>query len=178
MVARLSKRKGVVLDQPTEEMASLGGGQGERFVEVQPASKKGAKAERDKKGPRAGRAITRVTVLLLLMVVSLVGVAILFGSEAQQANRDSKYIEQSDQLLMLSQRIAKDAAAASLGEESAFRDLKHSRIEYQNIIDSLENGNASLRIPPSPMLVRPALMTLNTTWLGVRRHVDEILKQE
>ena len=178
MVARLSKKKGVVLDQPTEELASLGGGQGERFVEVQPASKKRAKAERGKKGSRAGRSMTGVSVLLLLMVVSLVGVAILFGSEAQQANRDSKYIEQSDQLLMLSQRIAKDAAAATLGEESAFSDLKRSRADYQNIIDSLKDGNVSLGIPPSPMMVRPALMALNTTWLGVRHHVDQIVKQE
>ena len=178
MVARLSKKKGVVLDQPTEELASLGGGQGERFVEVQPASKKRAKAERGKKGSRAGRSMTGVSVLLLLMVVSLVGVAILFGSEAQQANRDSKYIEQSDQLLMLSQRIAKDAAAATLGEESAFSDLKRSRADYQNIIDSLKDGNVSLGIPPSPMIVRPALMALNTTWLGVRHHVDQIIKEE
>ncbi len=178
MVARLSKKKGVVLDQPTEELASIGGGQGERFVEVQPAPKKRAKAERGKKGPRAGRAMTGVSVLLLLMVASLIGVAILFGSEAQQANEDAKYIEQSGQLLTLSQRIAKDAAAATLGEESAFRDLKRSRADYQNIIDTLKNGNVSLGLPPSPTAVRPALMTLNATWLGVRHRVDAIVKQE
>jgi twitching motility protein PilJ len=178
MVARLSKKKGVVLDQPTEELASMGDRQGERFVEVQPTPKKRVKAERGKKGPLAGRSMTGVSVLLLMMVVSLIGVAILFGSEAQQANRDSKYIEQSDQLLMLSQRIAKDAAAATLGEESAFSDLKRSRADYQNIIDSLKNGSTALGIPPTPMMVRPALMALNTTWHGVRHHVDQIIKQE
>ncbi len=179
MVARLSKKKGVVLDQPTEELASLGGGQGEQFVEVQPTTrKKRAKAERGKKEARSGRGITGVSVLLFLMVVSLVGVAVLFGSEAQQANQDSKYIEQSDQLLMLSQRIAKDAAAATLGEESAFSDLKRSRLDYQRIIDALKNGDRAQGIPPTPAQVRPALLALNTTWVGVRRHVDEIVKQE
>ncbi|MHB1512819.1 MAG: methyl-accepting chemotaxis protein [Acidiferrobacter sp.] len=179
MVARLSKKKGVVLDQPTEELASLGGAQGEQFVDMQPTSKKKrAQAERGKKEGRSGRGITGVSVLLFLMVISLVGVAFLFGSEAQQANRDAKYIEQSDQLLMLSQRIAKDAAAATLGEESAFSDLKRSRVDYQRIIDTLKNGNQAQGIPASPAAVRSALLALDTTWVGVRHHVDEIVKQE
>ena len=178
MVARLSKKKGVVLDQPTEELASVGGGQGEQFIDVQPAATKRAKAKGAKKDSRFGRGITSVTVLLLLMVGSLIGVAILFGSEAEQASRDSQYIEQSDQLLMLSQRIAKDSAAATLGEESAFSDLKHSRAEYQTIINSLKNGNAALGIPPSPAAVRPALMALDTRWHLVRHHVDQIIKEE
>ncbi len=178
MVARLSKKKGVVLDQPTEELASMGGATGERFVEVQPAPAKRAKGERGSGGVRVGRTITGVSVLLILMVATLVGVAILFGSEAQQANRDAKYIEQSDQLLMLSQRIAKDAAATTLGEESAFRDLKRSRADFQAIINNLKNGNASQGIPPSPMVVRPALMKLDATWRIVRHHVDEIVKEE
>ncbi|MHB8254486.1 MAG: methyl-accepting chemotaxis protein [Acidiferrobacter sp.] len=178
MVARLSKKKGVVLDQPTEELASMAGGNAEQYIEVQPRSTKDSKAQRAKKGSRFGRSTSSVTALLVLMVASLVGVAVLFGSDAQQANRDSKYIEQSDQLLMLSQRIAKDAAAATLGEESAFSDLRHSRIEYQKIIDTLKNGDAAVGIPPSPVAVRPALMALDGTWNTVRRHVDEIVKQE
>jgi len=178
MVARLSKKKGVVLDQPTEELASLGGGQGEQFVEVQARPTKGMKAKRDKKDSSLGRGLTSVTILLVLMVASLGGVAYFFGTNAAQASRDSKYIEQSDQLLMLSQRIAKDAAAATLGEESAFSGLRHSRIDFQNIMNTLTNGNPSLGIPPSPLAVTPALTNLNTTWLKLRHHVDEIVKQE
>ena len=178
MVARLSKKKGVVLDQPTEELASLADGRGEQYIEVQPRPSKSSKAQRPKKEPRLGRSMTSVTVLLVLMVLALVAVALLFGSDAEQANRDSKYIEQSDQLLMLSQRIAKDAAAATLGEESAFSDLKHSRIEYQKIMDTLKDGDASLGIPPSPVAVRPALTKLDGTWQKMRHHVDQIVKQE
>jgi len=175
MVARLSKKKGVVLDQPTEELAAVG----ERFVDVQPAPARGSKSARKQKAPRVGgRSMTSVSVLLVFMVASLLGVALLFGSEAQQANRDAKYIEQSDQLLMLSQRIAKDAAAATLGEESAFSDLKRSRIDYQRIINTLKNGDSTLGIPPSPNVVRPALMQLDATWAVVRHHVDQIVEQE
>ena len=178
MVARLSKKKGVVLDQPTEEVASMAAGDGEQYIEVQARPTKGAKTKKAKKESQGGRGMTSVSTLLLLMVVSLVVVAFLFGFDAQQANRDSTYIEQSDQLLMLSQRIAKDAAAATLGEESAFSDLRHSRLEYQKIINRLQNGSRRLGIPASPVVVRPALIKLNGSWIKVRHHVDEIVKQE
>ncbi len=178
MVARLSKKKGVVLDQPTEEVASMAAGSGEQYIEVQARPTKGAKTKKEKKESRGGRSMTSVSVLLFLLVVSLVGMAFLFASDAQQANRDSTYIEQSDQLLMLSQRIAKDAAAATLGAESAFSDLRHSRLEYQRIINRLQNGSRKLGIPASPVAVRPALVKLNGSWVRVRHHVDEIVKQE
>ncbi len=177
MVARLSKKKGVVLDQPTEEVAAAGGN--EQYVEVQAApAKKGRKKERAKREWHLPRGMTSVSVLLALMVVSLVAMAYFFGADAQQANRDSKYIEQSDQLLMLSQRIAKDAAGATLGRESAFSDLRRSRAEYQTIVSTLQNGNTHLGLPPTPSTVRPALMALSGTWAHVRHHVNEIVKQE
>lgn len=180
MVARLSKEKRVVLDQPTQELGPNDDVGGQQFIEVQAQSKrsKGPKVKRAKREFALGRKLMSVPTLLVLMVASLIAVAVLFGSEAQQANRDSKYIEQSDQLLMLSQRIAKDAAAATLGEESAFSDLRRSRAEYQKIIKTLQNGDAAIGLPPSPLAVRPAFQKLDSTWDVTRRRVDEILKQE
>ncbi|MHB1824196.1 MAG: methyl-accepting chemotaxis protein [Acidiferrobacter sp.] len=165
------------MDQPTEEMGSGMEANGEQYIEVQPKSGRRKAARSRTAGPRLGRFIG-APVILALLVAALAAVVFLFYADATQANRDAKYIEQSDQLLMLSQRIAKDAAAATLGEESAFSDLRHSQAEYQTIVQTLENGNAHLGIPPTPIGVRPALTKVATNWQRVSRRVSKILKQE
>lgn len=177
MVARLSKKKGVVLDQPTEEMSASMEAGGAQYIEVQPQP--GArKATRPRVASLKLGRFASAPVILALLVASLAAVVFLFYADATQANRDAKYIEQSEQLLMLSQRIAKDAAAATLGEESAFSDLRHSQAEYQTIIQTLENGNTRLGIPPTPIGVRPALTKAAANWQRVSRRVNRILKQE
>ncbi len=174
MVARLSKKKGAVLDQPTEELA-VGGG--EQYVEMQPRGR--AKPVRKKLAVKLNLGhFAGVPVILTLLVVALAAAVFLFYTVAQQTSRDSNYIEQSSQLLMLSQRIAKDAAAATLGEENAFSDLRHSRNEFQRIIVSLQDGNGAIGMPPSPVAVHPALDRVSKSWTILRRRVDHILKQE
>ena len=73
------------------------------------------------------RIIGSLPVLLTIMVLLFIGVAWMFAAGAEKADKESKYIEQSSQLLMLSQRIAKDAREAVYGQEGAFPTLKESR---------------------------------------------------
>ncbi len=173
MVARLSKKKGAVLDQPTEEI----GAGGEQYIEVQPKGR-GRSVRKKFSLNLKLQNILGIPIILALLVLSLAAAVFLFYTVAQQTSRDSRYIEQSSQLLMLSQRIAKDAAAATLGEESAFSDLRHSRNEFQRIIVDLKNGNSSLGMPPSPVAVHPALDRVDRAWQVMRRRVNHILKQE
>jgi twitching motility protein PilJ len=64
----------------------------------------------------------------------------LVTRDGAQTERDTKYIEQSSQLLMLSQRLAKDAREAVYGQEGAFPTLKSSRDTFDNIINNLTEG--------------------------------------
>ncbi|MDA8391126.1 MAG: methyl-accepting chemotaxis protein [Gammaproteobacteria bacterium] len=162
------------MDQPTEEISAGGS---EQYIEVQPKGR----------GKPARKKLTLnfkldrffgVPVILTLLVLTLAAAVFLFYTVAQQTSRDAKYIEQSSQLLMLSQRIAKDAAAATLGEESAFRDLQHARNEFQRIIISLKDGNSTIGIPASPVVVHPALAHVDRAWRVLSRRVGHILKQE
>ncbi len=116
-------------------------------------------------------------------VLSILGAGWLLYFNGQQADRDGKYVEQSSQLLMLSQRLAKDAREAVRGEKVAFSTLKQSRNRFDTIINTLRRGDSELGIPPSPPAVASALAAVNQLWApkpreGVRGYVDQILSQQ
>jgi twitching motility protein PilJ len=116
--------------------------------------------------------------LLLGLVLSLLALSFLITRDGAQADRDTKYIEQSSQLLMLSQRLAKDSREAVYGEEGAFSTLKKSRDNFEEIVSNLSKGNAKLGIEASPPEVRGALDTVAGRWKTVRQNVDQISGQE
>ncbi len=162
------------LDRPTQENlgASRGPDAGEEYIDVQSGGRQipGIKD--------IGRLFTGLPFLLIGMVLSFIAVAWLFAGGAQQADRDSKYIEESSQLLMLSQRIAKDAREAVYGQEGAFPTLKDSRNTFEAIINNLTKGNTKLGILASPPAIAPALNNVAVKWKATRENVDQILGQE
>ena len=113
-----------------------------------------------------------------VMVAMFLAAGVLFGLDAQQATRDTKYIEQSGRLLMLSQRLAKDAREAVFGQEGAFPDLRDSRDTFEGIITTLQKGDDKIDLPPSPPEVAPALADLSKVWTEVRGNTDQILAQQ
>lgn len=176
-IVKLPKLGKVNLDQTTQD--NVGGAKdkfaldvGEEYIDVQSSSRQ-TPGIKD-----VGKFFFGLPFLLVGMVLSFIAVAWLFAVGAQQADRDSKYIEQSSQLLMLSQRIAKDAREAVYGQEGAFPTLKDSRNTFESIINNLTKGNQKLGILPTPASVTPALKGLADKWKSTRENVDQILGQE
>ncbi|MBS1235297.1 MAG: chemotaxis protein, partial [Proteobacteria bacterium] len=124
------------------------------------------------------RFMTGMPFLLLGLVLSLLALYFLVTRDVAQAERDTKYIEQSSQLLMLSQRLAKDAREAVYGQEGAFPTLKSSRDDFDSITSNLTKGNDKLGIEASPPEVQAALTSVNGKWKTMRGNVDQILSQE
>ena len=122
--------------------------------------------------------MTGTSFLLLGLVLSLLALYFLVTRDVAQAERDTKYIEQSSQFLMLSQRLAKDAREAVYGQEGAFPTLKSSRDDFDSIINNLTKGNPKLGIEASPPEVQAALASVVGKWKTVRGNVDQILGQE
>ena len=122
--------------------------------------------------------LTGMPFLLLGLVLSLLALYFLVTRDVAQAERDTKYIEQSSQLLMLSQRLAKDAREAVYGQEGAFPTLKQSRDDFDSIITGLTKGNPKLGLEASPPEVQTALASVSAKWKTVRGNVDQILGQE
>jgi twitching motility protein PilJ len=117
------------------------------------------------------------------MAIAIIALVWMLVINAQRSELESKYIEQSSQLLMLSQRLAKDAREAVLGQQVAFKTLKESRERFEQIVTTLRDGNNTLGIPPSPSEAAPSLQGVIKIWSpkpneGVRAQVDQILGQE
>jgi len=146
---------------------------GQSYVELQQA-----KPARLPIGKDVFKLFIGLPVLLLGLILSLLALYFLVTRDAAQASRDTKYIEQSSQLLMLSQRLAKDSREAVYGQEGAFPTLKSSREQFETIITSLDKGNPKLDIPASPQAVRDPLKKVLDRWKSVRTNVDQILSQE
>lgn len=173
------------LDQPSEEVIDLAGEQmadqqmGDEFVDVG----KGGGKRLDLGG--AFGALGGLPFLLGGLGLSMVIMVWLLVVNLQRSEREAKYIEQSSQLLMLSQRIAKDAREAVLGQGGAFKTLKESRDRFELIVNTLKDGSLETGVEPSPAPIQDAqlsevfkLWTPQQASEGVRAEVDQILQQE
>jgi twitching motility protein PilJ len=178
----MAKAKNTLIDQPSEDIidlteADIAHDAGEEFVDVQ-------KLKKPLFGAGALPALfTGLPFLLGGMAIAIIALVWMLVINAQRSELESKYIEQSSQLLMLSQRLAKDAREAVLGQQVAFKTLKDSRERFEQIVTTLRDGNNSLGLPPSPSEAVPSLQGVIKIWSpkpseGVRAQVDQILGQE
>lgn len=180
MARKKSNRDGLI-DQPSEDIIDLSNeaitSSADEFVDVgKPAS------------PLLGGGLTNMLsglpFLLGGMVIAMIAMIWLLVVNNQRSEHESKYIEQSSQLLMLSQRLAKDAREAVLGDSTAFKTLKESRDRFDSIMTTLRDGNAQEGVVSSPPEIADnQLNAVFKMWSpkpneGLRGQVDQILSLE
>jgi twitching motility protein PilJ len=180
-MARKKSTKDGMIDQPSEDIIDLSdgtpGAAADEFVDVgKPAA-----------SFLPGGIMTMFSGLSFLLgglVLAMIAMIWLLVLNSQRSERESKYIEQSSQLLMLSQRLAKDARETVLGQPTAFRTLKESRDRFDSIVTSLRNGNPELGVASSPPeIAENQLKEIIKMWSpkpneGLRGQVDQILSLE
>src|SRR5689334_13735066 len=134
-MARKKSSQDGMMDQPSEDIIDLSEGSSssqatDQFVEVgKPSS-----------AMLSGGIMSMFGSLPFLlggMVIAMIAMIWLLVVNSQRSERESKYIEQSSQLLMLSQRLAKDAREAVVGQPTAFKTLKDSRDKFDAIVTAL-----------------------------------------
>lgn len=83
-----------------------------------------------------------------LLSGSLVVCFVIAAAAANISNREAaytaRYLTQSGKLLMLSQRLARDAQLSALGDASAFQGLLQSKENFAGILHLLDKGDSSL----------------------------------
>ena len=177
-------KKDSYIDQPSEDIIDLADADadrgGEGFVDLPAKGKRSSSAFGLMDFKFAG-----LPLIIAGLVLSMIALVWALMVNAQQSSRESKYIEQSSQLLMLSQRIAKDAREAVLGQKIAFGTLKDSRNQFETIVNNLRLGSADVGIPPTSEDSHSgqALASVIKLWApkpgeGVRASVDIIVQQE
>jgi twitching motility protein PilJ len=175
-----NKANDTFIDQPSEEMIDLAG---EQLGGAAGEFEAGGKSRPSFSMGNPLGLLSGLPFLLGGMVLAIIAVIWFLVINAQRSERESKYIEQSSQLLMLSQRLAKDAREAVIGQPVAFKTLKDSRDRFDTIMNNLRNGNSDQNIQPSPPEAASQLDAVVRLWApkaneGLRAQVDQILSQE
>jgi twitching motility protein PilJ len=98
------------------------------------------------------------------------------GLNAYLVGNKAKYVGTATEMQMLSQRVAKGAQQAVLGNPEAFRQLKDARNRFDQDLKRLMYGEGTL--PASPSSIQPILKELDAAWKPMARHTDQILQQE
>ncbi|MHB8742235.1 MAG: methyl-accepting chemotaxis protein [Sulfuricaulis sp.] len=179
-MARKKSTQDGLIDQPSEDIIDLSEGaiaaSTDQFVDL-------GKPESSQLNSGLSNMLSGLPFLLGGMVIAMIAMIWLLVVNGQRSEHESKYIAESSQLLMLSQRLAKDAREAVVGDPTSFRTLKDSRDRFDSIVTSLRDGNQQLGIPPSPPETSTQLNAVITMWSpkpneGLRAQVDQILSLE
>jgi twitching motility protein PilJ len=116
----------------------------------------------------------QLRVLGGLLLFFLLVAAVFTYFDTRDSSYGSRYVAQSSKLLMLSQRLAKDAAASFSGDSAAFEGLETTREEFSANLEALDKGTAVL--PPTAGAARESLNELLANWKRMGALLDELEK--
>jgi len=120
-------------------------------------------------------ASTRMKVLTILLLGAVWAMVWTFVQVGKQAEKDQ--IRQADvgEQLVLSQRLAKYALAATTGDTEAFENMSRSKQEFSAIIEKqIADYGGNLGESEAPESI--ALTDLNNIWSGFRYSIDAVLE--
>jgi twitching motility protein PilJ len=84
----------------------------------------------------------QIKVLTISLAVTFVVGALSVVLDESAATNGAHYLDLSGNLVMLTQRTAKDAGSALQGKQTAIDGLPQARAEVQSILSALQNGDA------------------------------------
>ncbi|MGB5280840.1 MAG: type IV pili methyl-accepting chemotaxis transducer N-terminal domain-containing protein, partial [Arenicellales bacterium] len=141
---------------PGEELTDSG------MVDIGPDTDSSSASKKSAAPSALGKFANNLPLLGIGMVVSVIGLVGVLMWQTRTTAQQSGYVEESSLLLMLSQRVAKDAREAVLGNEVAFATLQDSKNRINSILKTLVEGDD--RLPASPDSVSDALQPVQDMW--------------
>jgi twitching motility protein PilJ len=135
---------------------------------------------RSRSAAREGRFASNrqiVTLSLLLLVALALALLSFFHIQRWDGN-NARYLLETSEQQILSQRLAKYSLEAAQGDKRSFVLSRQSRDRFQQSMSLLRNGVASEGLPPSPPEVGKKLREAEKAWLALREQVDKILSNE
>jgi twitching motility protein PilJ len=116
----------------------------------------------------------RMKVLTFFLLCALCAMVLTFVQVGKQAGIDQSRLADVAEQLVLSQRIAKYALAATRGDTDAFAKMQESKQEFSRI---LEKQTADFGVDGANGAIpeQQALASLADRWGGFRNNIDEVL---
>jgi len=111
--------------------------------------------------------------ILIFLIISIVIMGVIFFMVGIQTKHDKEYIRLAGEQRVLSQRIAKYAIEASIGNQEAFEKLKEYRDQFQVTVDTLKKGTDDLPATTDDML--PEFQKVEKNWIAFRENLDTIV---
>ena len=118
----------------------------------------------------------RHSALVLLLLVSLVLAILAIVWHTLQVSNQAGHAEIATRLQMLSQRYAKTAQQAVLGNKAAYAQLESSRKGFAEGLNALIEGG--LGVAASPGAVQPELAEIKKRWQTSKKNIETLVSQE
>ncbi|MCB1691602.1 MAG: type IV pili methyl-accepting chemotaxis transducer N-terminal domain-containing protein [Pseudomonadales bacterium] len=124
-----------------------------------------------------GNIIKNPTIVVLVIVLALLiaGYAANFYFVNRDSQRVDAYVHYASELKVLSQEVAKNAAAAMDGQTDAFDALAKNRNRFDTNLGYLKDGNPVAGVPASPDSTKSRLQAISGNWNDMRQSVDIVL---
>ena len=116
-----------------------------------------------------------VSLLTAFALIAVVAAIVAFALVSRSEQHGESYLQRVAEQRVLSQKVAKYALEASVGDLAAFELLHGERDRFTTLMNELQTGAPEDGLPPSPESMKPALREVENRWLALRAHVDEIL---
>jgi twitching motility protein PilJ len=126
---------------------------------------------------RVGR---QYTVLGILFAILFVAAAVMVVKDNRDATYGTIYVAESTQVRMLTQRIAKAAQTALIGNPVAFQQLQESRNQLITSLNLITKGGRAgeVTLPPTSDAVMPVVDGLAKEWEKTDRNVQQVMAQQ
>ena len=113
--------------------------------------------------------------LAFLTLVFLAGLIASLVYLAYRNNQKTEYVSQSSRLVMLTQRIAKEANSAIIGQKAAFKKLQDSSTEFSTTLGALSDAGDRMGLQVVPESLTNALYSVVKDWSDTEKSVRMIL---
>jgi twitching motility protein PilJ len=120
----------------------------------------------------SGNKLYPYLVTLLVLFIVLGGYIIYYITE--QSGYDKQYLAIAVEQQLLSQRLATYSLEAASGKDNAFKQLKHLRDTFEQLMTKLKNGDSATGLPAAPLALKNEVNQASLLWKKFRTYIDTI----
>ncbi|MDH3688214.1 MAG: methyl-accepting chemotaxis protein [Gammaproteobacteria bacterium] len=122
--------------------------------------------------------VRNVPLLVTMLVACIAAVAVFQIMEVRRGVTEARGLDLFSSVGVLSQKVAKDAREAVLGDRDAFAELAQSADNIQGFVEALTDGDSAANVKPVPARLDHLRVSVQEIWQKMRIDVDQILANE